>query len=433
MSKLYIDFSDTYFSKAGTGIQRVVRNILIRKKTFKHYGFDEVTGVVQSSNSFYKLEYGKTLSLNLKNALFFLATKLRHLVDFIFKFINRGKNITLLKEIPEKNYVTMHIKIILFSRHILKYLFKIMEYIDTLFLKNQKISFSKNDILFLPDAFWSKNFSTSAVRKAKKSGAKIIVLLHDIFPFTHSEFVEERHLANFKKKFPKIIKSANGFICNSEFTLSEITNHLNKHYKDFKQLPSDFFHLGCNFDSKSVTHNVSSKKKNAYLMVGTIEPRKNHDFVLDVFEKYWSQGGTGQLCIVGKIGWDCELTMTRILKSAYYNKCLFFFNRVSDSDLGNFYSSCKSLIFASIVEGFGLPIVEAMAYNKIVFASNIPVFKEISKKYPFYFDLDNSDSLLELIKKLEAGQLNLQRKKPALISWNDSINQLALKISKLPV
>ncbi|MCD4676211.1 MAG: glycosyltransferase family 4 protein [Desulfobacula sp.] len=441
MSKLYIDFSETYFSKLNTGIQRVVKNILIRKETFKRYGFDEVTGVIQIGGGFYKLELGETLQLNLKNTLFLVALKLRHLVDFIFKSThsgNKGKtdvqlNVANIENTFNENFITTHMKVVLFFRHILQNLFKFTGYIDALFLKNIKISFSENDILFLPDAFWPVSFSTAAVKKARKHGAKIIVLFHDIFPITHSQLVEEKNQANFQKEFPKIIRLADGFICNSEFTLSEVINQLDNHVKDLNRLPSDFFHLGCDFDSKPVSYDFPFKRENIYLMVGTIEPRKNHDFVLDAFEKFWGRGGTAHLCIVGKVGWDCELTMNRILKSTYYNKRLFCFNNVSDSELGKFYSNCKSLIFASVVEGFGLPLVEAMAYNKIIFASDIPIFKEIAKEYPFYFDLSSSDSLVGLIKKLEAEQLNLRRKKPALISWNDSIDRLALKISKMPI
>jgi alpha-1,2-rhamnosyltransferase len=438
MPNLYIDFSETHFSKLNTGIQRVVRNIIARKEVFNKYGFDNVYSVIQIGGNFYKLELDETLPLPLKKIIFLFALKLRHLMDFFFKFINsiRKKKANDLQEVLSNKAVdnvddkaTLHMSLVLFCRKILKYIYVLSESIDTLFINKQRVFFSKGDLLFLPDAFWPDSFSMPAVTKAKTSGVKVVTLIHDIFPITHSQLVEEKNKSNFKSNFPKIVQLTDGFIFNSEFTQTEVTNYLQENCKDIAHVPSAFFYLGCDFVEIPGNFEFPFENESMYLMVGTIEPRKNHDFVLESFHRYWELGGTGRLVIVGKIGWNCDETLKEIHTSPYFNKYLFCFNQVSDSELMKFYSSCSALIFASLVEGFGLPMVEAMSFNKIVFASDIPVFREVAQEYPFYFDLEKSDSLICLMNRFESDKLDLNRMKPVFFSWDESVNQLASRLS----
>jgi alpha-1,2-rhamnosyltransferase len=296
-------------------------------------------------------------------------------MDFFFKFINsiRKKKANDLQEVLSNKAVdnvddkaTLHMSLVLFCRKILKYIYVLSESIDTLFINKQRVFFSKGDLLFLPDAFWPDSFSMPAVTKAKTSGVKVVTLIHDIFPITHSQLVEEKNKSNFKSNFPKIVQLTDGFIFNSEFTQTEVTNYLQENCKDIAHVPSAFFYLGCDFVEIPGNFEFPFENESMYLMVGTIEPRKNHDFVLESFHRYWELGGTGRLVIVGKIGWNCDETLKEIHTSPYFNKYLFCFNQVSDSELMKFYSSCSALIFASLVEGFGLPMVEAMSFNKIV-------------------------------------------------------------------
>ncbi|MEM8119924.1 glycosyltransferase, partial [Morganella morganii] len=101
-------------------------------------------------------------------------------------------------------------------------------------------------------------------------------------------------------------------------------------------------------------------KAPVFLMVSTIEPRKNHGYLLDAFERAWAQGSQARLCIAGRIGWKCEALVERVRQHPELNKRLFMFNDLSDKSLEYAYSHAASLVFPSYVEGFGLPLVEAM-------------------------------------------------------------------------
>ena len=231
MGNLYIDFSETYFSKLNTGIQRVVKNIISRKDFFRKHGFDEVVSVVQVCGNFYKLELSDELPFCLRRVLFLLATRLRNTLDTCFETVGAifdkwvgDEQMPIGKKYiyGDESKTTLKMKVILFFRKILKTVYLVVEFIDALFLREQKIVFEKNDVLFLADAFWPDSFSISAVAKAKKNGVKVVTLIHDIFPITYGHLVEEKNKSNFELKFPLMNSLTDGYIFNSKFTQSEV-------------------------------------------------------------------------------------------------------------------------------------------------------------------------------------------------------------------
>lgn len=77
------------------------------------------------------------------------------------------------------------------------------------------------------------------------------------------------------------------------------------------------------------------------------------------------------------------------------------FNDLGDDELSFVYSKARALLFASYAEGFGLPIVEALQHGLQVFASDIPIHREIGQKYCSFFSIDDPDSLRGQILSLE--------------------------------
>jgi alpha-1,2-rhamnosyltransferase len=100
---------------------------------------------------------------------------------------------------------------------------------------------------------------------------------------------------------------------------------------------------------------------------------------------------------------------------------------IEDTELAELYEMSKYLIFPSIDEGFGLPLVEAAQHKLPAIASDIPVFREIAGDGARYFEAANPDELArEIISACEQPKMitNIER-----ISWAASINELVDKIS----
>ena len=136
-----------------------------------------------------------------------------------------------------------------------------------------------------------------------------------------------------------------------------------------------------------------------FLMVGTIEPRKGHDFVLDAFDACWAEGMDLQLCFIGRQGWMCEACVDRIRKHPEHGRRLHFLENASDAVLTSCYRQSAAIINASAGEGYGLPLVEAARQGLPVLASDLPVFREVCGEGALYFSREVPLHLIECIRR----------------------------------
>jgi glycosyltransferase involved in cell wall biosynthesis len=148
-------------------------------------------------------------------------------------------------------------------------------------------------------------------------------------------------------------------------------------------------------------------------MVGSIEPKKNHVFVLDELAPILArEGGDARLTIVGRLGWLHEPIVRRI-DEACREGDVRWLQDCDDDGLLALYAEADALIQASQAEGFGLPIIEAAAMGSPVICSRHPTAREVAPPDARFFDLRPGD--------LAATVAALDR--PALAQWKAAIAQ----------
>ncbi|MDX1959343.1 MAG: glycosyltransferase family 1 protein [Leptospiraceae bacterium] len=127
------------------------------------------------------------------------------------------------------------------------------------------------------------------------------------------------------------------------------------------------------------------------LAVSTIEPRKNYPFLLNVFREYRKLAGVKKLplVIVGKRGWERSSFFIELEEEIKTHKDIFWFENTSDIELHHIYSRAEVFIFTTIYEGFGIPLLEAIAHKKKCIASNVPTLREIGEGVMPFLDLDD--------------------------------------------
>jgi glycosyltransferase involved in cell wall biosynthesis len=113
------------------------------------------------------------------------------------------------------------------------------------------------------------------------------------------------------------------------------------------------------------------------LYVGTIEPRKNLTSLLEAYQALKNQGTECKVVIVGKKGWLYEGFFRR-LRDLGLEDAVIFPGFVPDEDLSAFYSAAKLFVYPSLYEGFGLPVVEAMACGAPVITSDTSSLPEVA-------------------------------------------------------
>ncbi|MFJ2280889.1 glycosyltransferase family 4 protein [Pseudomonas sp. NPDC087803] len=297
------------------------------------------------------------------------------------------------------------------------------------------------DQLVLLDSSWHANFFPLA-EQLKRDGVGIVSVIYDLIPLTHPQFCDAGLVKVFNDWFDWIARTADGYVAISTTIRDQVRQEMLRRIgtQQVQQRWFDYFHLGSELDLTDAAAEVDRNLLNlfktpepVFLMVSTIEPRKNHTYLLDAFERAWAAGSTARLCIAGKIGWKCDALIERIRQHPQLNRRLFMFNTLSDKSLEHAYSHATALVFPSHVEGFGLPLVEAMQRGLPAMASDIPVFREIGGDYMAYFDLHNPQSLTDLVIGMErSGQfpapMNLDQWR--WLSWREASAQLVQRIER---
>lgn len=291
------------------------------------------------------------------------------------------------------------------------------------------------DQLILLDSSWhAQHFSQ--IEGLKRRGVGVIAVIYDLIPVVRPEFFEERLRGVFNMWFDWVVHQADGYMSIShsvsEQVRAEITRRLGGEAAAERWY--GYFHLGSELDLRDEAGAPSAalvelfeSGRQVFLAVSTIEPRKNHAYLLDAFELAWAEGSQACLCIVGRVGWKCEALIKRIREHVEFGRRLFMFNDVDDNGLELAYSKAAALVFSSHAEGFGLPLVEAMQRGLPAMGSDLPVFREIGGEYMAYFGLDRPADLAELVQRFESsGQFPAARALSGWrwIDWRESAGQL---------
>ncbi|MEK7636848.1 MAG: glycosyltransferase family 1 protein [Patescibacteria group bacterium] len=150
-----------------------------------------------------------------------------------------------------------------------------------------------------------------------------------------------------------------------------------------------------------------------FLFVGTIEPRKNLTTLIAAFNDYRHGGSMAQLFIIGRLGWKYQ-AIEQAMKTSPFADDIRWLAKVEDIDLPFFYANARALIFPSWHEGFGLPVVEAMACRCPIICSDIPVIREIAGPAALYFDPHRHELCTEAMRTV-----NTEVKRGDLIAARD--------------
>jgi len=203
------------------------------------------------------------------------------------------------------------------------------------------------------------------------SHGKSVVTIHDVSFLRFPETMEAKNYAYMSGKIRETVEKSDAIITDCGFVADEIHQLL-----DVPREKLHPIHLGLNITAPPQNEVDAFRARNQleapYLLhVGTLEPRKNHQHLLDVFE---TLGDTGrQLVLAGMRGWKCDALIARI--EAMPN--VRWLNYVEDEDLPRLYAGADALVFPSLYEGFGFPPLEAMVCGTPVVSSDAGSLAEV--------------------------------------------------------
>lgn len=238
----------------------------------------------------------------------------------------------------------------------------------------------------------------------KRSGVQLHVVVYDLLPLQHPEWFNSKTTRNFARWIRWLAVYADSAICISETVKADLHNWLKARFDlSPEALPASTIVLGADIDASAPSGGLPAnaeallahlRNTPAVLMVGTLEPRKGYDQAVAAFELLWQQPGPApSLVVVGRTGWKTEALQEKLHHHAEAGKRLFWPENVSDEFLTQLYDVCSGVLVASRAEGFGLPLIEAALYKKPVLARDLPVFHEIGVTGITFFSGDDAETL----------------------------------------
>lgn len=211
-----------------------------------------------------------------------------------------------------------------------------------------------------------------------------IYLTHDIIPITHPQFARAGEDARHRERMLTVLQSATGIIGNSQATIDELSRFAAAEHLPMP--PSVAAWLGTDPLPTVPVEPVPSTA--TFVTVGTIEGRKNHILLLNIWRRLVATFGSDapQLLIIGQRGWEADEVFERLDQDKTLRRSVVELARCSDEELARHLASARALLFPSFAEGYGLPLIEALAAGVPVIASDLPVFRELCGSIPTYLD-----------------------------------------------
>ncbi|MHA7776947.1 glycosyltransferase family 4 protein [Roseibium sp. M-1] len=411
MSKIIIDISDLidwYKHHVNvTGIQRVVEQIFSQKEYFDVENIEFVFRVADRQH-FYYID---------KNIIFMLAHP-----DSKLQSIHQIRNLLIEPSTDEKNSeflrkLKAHPLMVfpwLFNKMIS--LFPLLYHLvfsDT-YEKEDELqivgifNFEGGEICVIAGAFWLLGDTATVYEKLRKEKNIVLhVFIYDIIPVSHRYFCDDGLADSFKSQLDLFLPHVDNLISISHYTKSEIENYTKM--QGIPTPPIDVLEFGFVSKVLSIDPDLEVDALTALnladiefaLCVGTVEPRKNPGLLLDVWKTLFRiyRDKTPSLVFVGRRGWKTDWFFGELLKCNYLDGKIRVLHDLSDQNLALLYRKAKVVLFPSYIEGWGLPVEEAIAFGKYTLASNRSSIPEAGRDCAFYFDPYDQAALKEELTK----------------------------------
>ncbi|HEY0793692.1 MAG TPA: glycosyltransferase family 1 protein [Chthoniobacterales bacterium] len=229
-------------------------------------------------------------------------------------------------------------------------------------------------------------------------GARLVYTVHDVSFWMHPEFTTEANRLACQQGMLDAVQRARGLVFISEHTRQEF-ERLFPGLAERRNLCTTVALLASRFPT--VSGQIPRPPDGKWLAVGSLEPRKNYDALLDAMDLYWQTSTVRRpLTIVGGRGWNSDGLRARIRKLAKAG-LVRHEGYVAESRLVRLYRESFALLFASHYEGFGLPLVEAMSQGCPVISARNSSLPEVGGDAVLWCEPANATQLARQMLALE--------------------------------
>ncbi|MGZ8786990.1 MAG: glycosyltransferase family 4 protein [Thermoanaerobaculia bacterium] len=243
------------------------------------------------------------------------------------------------------------------------------------------IALADCDVLFGANFFLPRLHAAVARRR--------VITIHDLTYKRFPELVQKETLENLERQMMREIAMADAIVCVSESTRRELL-------RSYDLDPSRAVTIHSGLGRPAVSEPFEGLPPRYVLFVSTIEPRKDLGTLIDAYERLRDSGAyDGSLVVVGKVGWKARELAPRLR-----GRGIVHLDYVRASQLATIYERAEAFVFPSIYEGFGFPLLEAMARGVPSIAARSSSLPEIGGDAALYFEPRDVDGLVAQLTRV---------------------------------
>jgi glycosyltransferase involved in cell wall biosynthesis len=261
------------------------------------------------------------------------------------------------------------------------------------------------DVLFGANFFLPRLHAAVARRR--------VITVHDLTYKRYPELVQKETLENLERQMMREVAIADAIVCVSGSTRRELLR-----FYDVDPARAVAIHSG--LGTPAVSEPVEGLPQRYVLFVSTIEPRKDLGTLIDAYERLCDSGAyDGSLVVVGKVGWKSQDLVPRLR-----GRGIVHLDYVRAPQLATIYEQAEAFVFPSLYEGFGFPLLEAMARGVPSIAARSSSLPEIGGDAALYFEPRDVDGLTAQLTRvlgdatLRAELARRGRERAAAFRWD---------------
>ncbi len=209
---------------------------------------------------------------------------------------------------------------------------------------------------------------------------KAVFLVHDLLPLDSPEYFRDGYKALFEARLTTIMRHADAIIATAPCTAARIASEYRA-----RELPAPPIHaqpLASPLEGETAALADAELAGVPYFVaLATIEPRKNHALLLDLWRDLAVRGGdVPKLVCIGGRGWGSAQIVDAFARSTAIARHVRWVSGLSKPALRRLLANARALLAPSFAEGYGIPLVEALALGAPVICSDIAVFREVAQE-----------------------------------------------------
>jgi glycosyltransferase involved in cell wall biosynthesis len=221
-------------------------------------------------------------------------------------------------------------------------------------------------------------------RLKRRSEARFVCLIHDLIPIEFPEYAKPGQAENHLRRIRNATELADALIVNSAVTRAALQAHLQCSERDPAVLVAPF---GTDLPTAPASERRPLPRP-YFVYVSTIEARKNHILLLNLWRQLATELGEAAplLVLIGQRGWETENVEDMLDRSPALRRVVIEHNALPDSRMTELLRGASAVLLPSFAEGFGFPVIEALALGVPVLCSDIPALRETGGSVPEFFD-----------------------------------------------